>query len=160
MTLRVQDLIVRKSLSIQAPVSHVFDVFAHRIDAWWPRSHHIGKDPNFVARLEPRVGGRWYEVCADGVQCDWGRVLVWEPPHRLVLSWEINADFQHDPSIDNEVEVLFRAEGDDRTRVELEHRKIERYGDKAAAMQAVFDSERGWAGILKELQRVSEARNA
>lgn len=150
MTAEVQNLIVRRAITIQAPPEHVFDVFVNRLDLWWPRSHHIGKASTFRAKLEPKLGGRWYEVGDDGIECDWGKVLVWEPPRRLVLTWDIDARWQHDADIANEVEVLFRPEGPV-TRVELEHRKIERYGDQAQAMHAVFSSDTGWSGILQLL---------
>lgn len=151
-----KDLLVRKSITVDAPVAHVFAVFSERQDSWWPRSHHIGAREKFTAILEPRAGGRWYERGDDGSECNWGRVLVWEPPHRMVLAWEINADWKHDPSIANEVEVKFIAEGRERTRVELEHRKIERYGDKADAMLKAFDSPDGWAGILRAMAQAAE----
>ncbi len=162
MSLEVQDLLVRKSIVIKAPVDHVFKVFTQQHDAWWPRSHHIGKAQQFTALLEPGLGGRWFERGDDGSECDWGRVLVWEPPARIVLSWEINAAWQHDAGIANEIEVRFVNEGAERTRLELEHRKIERFGDKAEMMRGVFDSEGGWTGILAafaaEVERTRAAR--
>jgi len=151
-----KDLLVRKSIIVNAPVAHVFAVFAEKQDTWWPRSHHIGAREQFTAILEPRAGGRWYERGDDGSECNWGRVLVWEPPHRLVLSWDINAEWKYDPSVANEVEVKFIAEGRSRTRVELEHRKIERYGDKAAEMFKAFDSDGGWTGLLRAMAEAAE----
>jgi uncharacterized protein YndB with AHSA1/START domain len=138
-------------------VAHVFSTLTERVDLWWPRSHHIGKSEPFVARLEPRLGGRWYETGADGSECDGGRVLVWEPPHRLVLSWDINALWQYDPSIANEVEILLTAEGEG-TRLQLEHRKIERYGDQAEAMHAALDSPGGWSAIMQLLVQAAEGK--
>ena len=98
--------------------------------------------------IEPQAGGRWYEQGEDGSKCDWGRVLVWEPPLRLVLAWQINAQWQFDPGVTTEVEVRFIAEGAT-TRVELEHRHLERLGDRAEALRAAFDSPDGWAGVLQ-----------
>lgn len=152
----VQDLLVRKSIVVKAPRAHVFKVFTERHDAWWPRSHHIGRCERFVAKMEPFVGGRWFEQGEDGSECEWGRVLAWEPHARVLLSWEISADWRHDPAIANEVEVLFVAESEALTRVELEHRRIERYGDQAEAMQAVFASDGGWPGILAALAATAE----
>jgi uncharacterized protein YndB with AHSA1/START domain len=152
----VQDLWVRKTITVHAPPSHVFAVFSERIDAWWPREHHIGKAERFTAILEPRVGGRWYERGDDGSECDWGRVLAWEPPSRLLLSWNLNAQWQYDPGFETEVEVRFVAEAPERTRVELEHRKLQRYADQAAMMQSIFDSPEGWGGTLQALARVAE----
>jgi hypothetical protein len=98
--------------------------------------------------MEPRAGGRWFERAADDTECDWGKVLVWEPFGRLILSWEVSAQFTRDPNLKTEVEVRFIAEGAERTRVELEHRLPENYGEQAEMMQSIFDSDGGWTGIL------------
>jgi uncharacterized protein YndB with AHSA1/START domain len=77
-------------------------------------------------------------------------VLAWEPPHRVVLSWQIACDWHHDPSIATEVEVTFEAQDDERTRVELEHRRLDAYGDQAEQMRAIFgSSDGGWGGLLE-----------
>ena len=152
----VQGLLVQKSIVVDAPIEHVFAVFTDRQDTWWPRDHHIGACKTFTAVLEPRVGGRWYERGDDGSECPWGRVLAWEPPHRLVLSWDIGANWQPDPTLGTEVEVRFIAEGNARTRVELTHRKLERYGDKAQAMRGMFDSEGAWISTLRTMAKRAE----
>src|SRR4029434_10620329 len=85
--------------------------------------------------VEPRGDGRWYERGDDARTCDWGRVLLWEPHSRLVLTWEITADWQHDPSLKTEVEVRFIGEGKDGTRVELEHRHLDLYGARRDEMR-------------------------
>lgn len=96
---------------------------------WWPLAHDkIGKAQAVDAVVEPRVGGRWYERGEDGSTCDWVRVLSWEPHTRLVLSWDITADWQYDPNLGTEIELRFIPEGKDGTRVELEHRRLHRYG--------------------------------
>jgi uncharacterized protein YndB with AHSA1/START domain len=159
MTLEVQEILVRKSIIVSAPLTHVFTVFTERHDAWWPRDHHIGGRKDFAAVLEPRVGGRWFERGDDGSECNWGRVLAWEPPNRLVLSWDISADWKYDPSVATEIEVKFIAESGTRTRVELEHRKLERYGDKAEMMRALFDSPGAWASTLAAMTKVAEGRS-
>jgi uncharacterized protein YndB with AHSA1/START domain len=141
---------VKKTVLVEAPQAHAFAVFAERQSSWWPlATHHIGKAAAQDAVLEPRAGGRWFERGVDGSECDWGRVLVWEPPHRLVLGWEISADWQHDPNLKTEVEVRFIAVGPRSTRVELEHRHLERYGDKAESMRKGLDSEGGWQQLLQ-----------
>jgi hypothetical protein len=84
----------------------------------------------------------------DGSECDWGRVLVWDPPSRIVLSWEISADWKHDPHLKTEVEVRFVADGENRTRVELEHRGLDAYGARRDEMRGIFDSDTGWKGLL------------
>lgn len=145
---------VRKSVTVNAPQARAFDVFASRIGAWWEKSHSIGKTPQADVTVEPRAGGRFYETCADGAQLDWGRVLVWEPPARLVLAWQLTAEWKFDPGFTTEVEVNFVALGPDSTRVDLEHRLIERYGATADKVRESLDSPKGWGGLLA---RYSEA---
>ena len=135
---------VRKNIRVSAPQAHAFDVFAARFDAWWPRDHHIGKAEIAEAIIEPRLGGRWYERGEDGSECEWGRVLAWEPPSRFVLSWRINSKFVPDETVESEVEVRFIPDGAG-TRVELEHRI--RSADASALREAV-DSPRGWGALL------------
>jgi uncharacterized protein YndB with AHSA1/START domain len=150
---------VRKTILVNAPQAHAFAVFTERLGDWWPlQRYHIGSQAAQTAILEPRAGGRWFERAADGSECDWGRVLVWEPPHRLVLSWDIGADWKFDPDLGTEVDVRFIAEDADRTRVELEHRRLERYADKAAEMRGIFDSEEGWGRLLTTFAQVAERR--
>ena len=88
------------------------------------------------ALIEPHVGGRWYERGDDGSTCQWGSVLAWEPHSRLVLSWDISADWQYEPAMKTEIELRFIAEDSDRTRVELEHRHLDRYGVRRDEMRA------------------------
>lgn len=149
---------VRKAVDVQAPPAVAWRVFTETMGTWWPlATHKIGKAKAIDAVIEPRVGGRWYERGEDGTTCDWGRVLSWEPPTRLVLSWEISGNWQHDPSLKTEVEVRFIAQGQDRTRVELEHRYLDRYGARRDEMRGVFDSEGGWAGLLASFARAASA---
>lgn len=149
---------VRKSIVVNAPQAHAFAVFTEKHGTWWPlKTHHIGSQPAQTAIMEPRSGGRWFERGVDGSECDWGRVLVWDPPQRLVLAWQIGPDWHFDASFSTEVEVRFIAEGPKATRVELEHRNIERFGEKAAAMRAAFESDGGWGGILQQFAAASAA---
>ncbi|HEX5900861.1 MAG TPA: SRPBCC family protein [Solirubrobacteraceae bacterium] len=150
MTQPAAGLAVRQTVTVEAPPERAFAVFTEGLDSWWPlATHAIGAQPAVAVVVEPRPGGRWYERAADGSECDWGRVLAWEPPHRLVLAWEISADWQHDPGLVTEVEVRFHAEDADRTRVELEHRGLEAYADRAGDMRDTFDSPGGWPGLLE-----------
>ena len=143
-------LFVRKEITVEASQARAFDVFTREHGAWWPlATHHIGSAAAETAIIEPHAGGRWFERAADGSECDWGRVLVWDPPGRLVLAWEISADWKHDEEIDTEVEVRFVSLGPARTRVELEHRRLDRYGAAAEQMRGIFDSENGWTNILR-----------
>jgi uncharacterized protein YndB with AHSA1/START domain len=156
MSLEVKDVLVRKRIVVNAPQAHVFDFFTAQQNLWWPRAHHIGARDQFTAVLEPRVGGRWFERGDDGSECHWGRVLAWDPPRRLLLTWDIGADWKPDPTLATEVEVNFIAEDSERTRVELEHRKLDRYGDKAEMMRALFDSPDAWAATLQAMGRLAE----
>ncbi len=84
---------VRKALMVEASAERAFRVFTEKLGAWWPvATHHIGKVPARTVMIEPREGGRWYEQGEDGSECNWGRVLVWDPPRRLVLAWQITSD--------------------------------------------------------------------
>lgn len=144
---RIRPAPVRRSVVVAAPPERAFAVFVERFDAWWPASHSIGRAPIARAVLEPFAGGRWYEVGTDGAECPWGDVVVYEPPARLVLAWRIGADWTFHADLLTEVEVRFEAV-DGGTRVDLEHRGLERMGDAAAAARAALDSPQGWAGIL------------
>jgi uncharacterized protein YndB with AHSA1/START domain len=140
---------VRKTVSVEVPPDVAWRVFTEKMGAWWPlATHKIGKARAVVAVIEPRVGGRWYEWGDDGSTCDWGRVLSWERHSRLVLSWEISADWRHDPNLKTQVEVRFVADVKNRTRVELEHRGLEAYGARREEMRGIFDSDGGWKGLL------------
>jgi len=136
-------------MNVQAPPAVAWRVFTEQMGTWWPLAvYKIGKVDAVDAIIEPRVGGRWYERGDDGSTCDWGSVLWWEPPSRLVLSWDINADWQYDPDLKTEIEVHFVAVGNDATRVELEHRKLDRYGSRRDEMRRIFDTEGDWGRLL------------
>ena len=147
---------VKKELVVRASREHAFRVFTEGIDKWWPREHHIGKAPLARAVLEPRPGGRWFAVSVDGSECDTGKVLVWEPPERVVLAWQITAQWQFDPKFVTEVEVRFTALGPKETRVNFEHRNLERYGDSAAGIRKQIDAQGGWHKTFEEFARVAE----
>jgi uncharacterized protein YndB with AHSA1/START domain len=149
---------VRKSMSVNAPPDIAWRVFTEKMGTWWPLGHYkIGKANAVDAVVEPRVGGRWYERGEDGSTCDWGRVLVWEPHSRLVLTWDITADWQFDPKLNTEIEVRFIADGKDATRVELEHRRLDRYGARREEMRRVFDTEGDWGKLLEMFARAAAA---
>jgi hypothetical protein len=141
---------VRKSVRVSAAPARAFEVFTTGFARWWPRSHSIAKVPQKEAVIEPRVGGRWFERAEDGSECDWGKVLVWEPPARVVLGWQLNADFRFDPDVVTEVEIRFIAEGEDATRVELEHRHLERFGEQGEKLREKVGSPTGWGALLDE----------
>ena len=136
---------VRKSITVKAPQTRAFEVFTARFGAWWPRSHHIASAEMADGIIEPRIGGRWYEKGVDGSECDWGKVLLWEPPSRLVLSWHLNSKFQVDDAVESEVDVRFIAAGGETTRVELEHRIA---AADAEGIRAAVDAPNGWTTLL------------
>ena len=136
---------VRRSIVVKAPQARAFEVFTARFGTWWPKSHHIAAADMADVLIEPRVGGRWYEKGVDDSECDWGKVLAWEPPSRVVLSWHLNSKFQVDEAVDSEVDVRFIAESADTTRVELEHRIV---AVDAEGIRAAVDAPNGWTGLL------------
>ncbi|AKU91092.1 SRPBCC family protein [Vulgatibacter incomptus] len=144
------ELLVRKNITVAASPERAFEVFAREMGSWWPLpTHHIGAAEAVDVVVEPFAGGRWFERGADGIECDWGGVIAWEPPHRLLLAWELDAEWKHDPSVRSEVEVRFVPEGGG-TRVELEHRKLSVFGERAAELRGILDSPGGWGGMLQE----------
>ena len=147
---------VKKTVLVAASQAIAFEVFTARFAAWWPMpSHHIGQAECVDVVVEPSVGGRWFERGSDGSECDWGRVLTWEPPSRVVLAWQLAANWTFDPSLRTEVEVRFVAVDAGHTRVELEHRGLEAYGPEALAMRDAFASANGWAGMLEHYAEVA-----
>ena len=148
---------VRKSIHVQAPPEVAWRVFTEKMGAWWPLAHYkIGKTSAVDAIVEPHVGGRWYERGDDGSTCQWGSVLAWEPHTRLVLSWDITADWQYDPALKTEIEVRFGPEGGG-TRVDLEHRRLDRYGARREEMHRIFDSSGDWGKILGMFAKTAAA---
>jgi len=141
----------RTSIVVEAAVDKAFEVFTTDMAGWWPPEHHILQGPLQTMVLEPRAGGRIYDVGTDGSQCQWARVLVFDPPHRLVFSWDISLAWQveTDASATSEVEVQFIAESDTRTRVELEHRHLDRHGPGWEQMRDAISSPDGWGTGLR-----------
>src|SRR4051794_31271838 len=118
-------LAVRRSIVVDAPRDRAFAVFTEGMTSWWPiESYSIGTAPLTAAVIEPRAGGRWYERGEDGSECEWGRVLAWDAPDRVVLAWQISPDWQYAPRLHTEIDVRFSTEADGRTRVDLEHRGL------------------------------------
>jgi len=147
---------VRKQLVVKASQSRAFAVFTSQMSRWWPATHSNYKSPLKEYIIEPRVGGRWYAVAEDGFSSQTGYVIAWHPPEALVLAWQLNAEWRFDPQLVTEVEVKFIAESPTMTRVELEHRYLERMGDRAADARKAVDSPRGWGGILETFRHFAE----
>jgi uncharacterized protein YndB with AHSA1/START domain len=136
---------------VEAPLEMAFSVFTEGIDSWFPREYNL-LDVDIAERVfEPREGGQVYDRGTDGSECHWARVLAWEPPTRVVMSWDISPQWQieSDHSRTSEVEVRFTPEGENRTRVDLEHRNLERHGDGWESLRESLGSEGGWPGCLE-----------
>lgn len=138
---------VRKSIRVRATPEGAFDVFTAGMSRWWNRRYSINKSPIRDVVLEPTPGGRWFERGEDGSECQWGKVLAWEPPVRLLLAWQITPQWTFDPALVTEVEIRFIADGQG-TLVELEHR-VDGYGPAAEDMFKLFDSPNAWMGLLE-----------
>jgi uncharacterized protein YndB with AHSA1/START domain len=140
---------VRQTIVVQASQERAFTVFTEQFGSWWPlEGKSVGAAPAVAVAIEPRVGGRWYERAADGSECSWGDVLAYEPPERIVLRWDLSAAFEAQRDAGPVVEVRFVAEGPATTRVELEHRGLEHYGDAAGPASEAVAGDRGWPQIL------------
>jgi len=139
---------IRKHTTVEVPTERAFEVFTSQMAAWCNPDYRLGAEPFAQVVLEPRPGGAWYEADAAGNQCRWGTVLAWDPPSRVLLNWQINAEWSYDPDQVTELELTFTALSADSTLVELEHRKLEGLGAGAADVRAQFDDPSGWQGLL------------
>lgn len=150
MTASLIDAPVRRSVTVNVPMEDAFEVFTEEIDTWWPRTHHIGESPMRRVIVEGFAGGRCFTEQEDGSECDWGRVLQWEPPTRLVLAWQITHEWGYQPDFAkaSEVEVRFRRVHPEATLVEIEHRHFERQGAGGATMRTAVEAPNGWGLIL------------
>ena len=159
MTMQTTDLTVRKTVTVEAPQERAFDVFTAGFDKWWPRTHHIGEAEMAEAIIECREGGRAYERGVDGSECEWGRVLVFDRPNRVVVSWNLQGDWNYDPdpAKASEYEARFIPEGDTRTRVEFEHRNLEKHGEAGAKIAESVGSDGGWSGLLQMFKQEAES---
>jgi uncharacterized protein YndB with AHSA1/START domain len=146
MTMQTTDSSVRTSITVEAPIERAFSVFTEGMATWWSPDHHILDGELEAMVFEPHVGGHIYDRTVDGRECRWARVLAYEPPNRVVFSWDINLRWQieSDPEKTSDVEIRFTAEGPDRTHVELEHRNLERHGEGWEQMRDAVGSPDGW----------------
>jgi uncharacterized protein YndB with AHSA1/START domain len=162
MTTQAAGTSVRSSIVVDAPVERAFRVFTADIGSWWPPAHHLLEGELAEMVFEPREGGHVYDRAVDGAECRWARVLAYEPPHRVVFSWDISLQWQIETNPDktSEVEVRFIPEGPARTRVELEHRGLERHGEGWEGMRDAVGSPDGWAlglsAFAERLERGTE----
>jgi len=140
------DNVVRREVVVGAPVEKAFAAFTERFGDFKPKEHNLLGTPIATTTFEPHVGGNIVDVGEDGSECRWARVLAYEPPDRVVFSWDISPYWQveTDPSHASEVEVRFIAQDDDHTRVELEHRHLERHGDGWEGVRDGVADDQGW----------------
>jgi uncharacterized protein YndB with AHSA1/START domain len=146
---------VRKHVRVKAPVAHAFEVFTAGLARWWPHNHGIGKKPIKTVLIEPRLGGRWLEIAEDGTETSVATIIRWEPPHRLVMLWQVNAQWKPDPAVKSEVDVRFTADGPGATLVELVHHKFESMGVEAGTKMRT-DVAGGWPGLIDRFVQEAE----
>ncbi len=137
---------IKRSVQVKVAPARAFELFATRMGDWWPKGKTIGKKPAVAVTLDPVPGGKWVERDEDGVEAQWGKVLAWEPPTRLLLGWQLNSEFAFDPDLVTEVELTF-APVEGGTLVTLEHRQLERFGDAA---ERVAGQLAGWLPRLAD----------
>lgn len=147
---------VRKTIRVKAPITHAFEVFTSGLTRWWPHNHGVGKKPIMKVLMEPRLGGRWLEIAEDGTETVVATITHWEPPHRLVMVWQVNAQWKPDAAMKSEVDVLFSSDGADATRVELLHHKFETMGEEGGASMRK-DVDGGWPGLLERFAAEAES---
>jgi uncharacterized protein YndB with AHSA1/START domain len=146
MSVQATDTSVTASITVDAPIERAFSVFTEDIGSWWPPDHHILEAELAEMIFEPRQGGHVIDRGVDGSECRWARVLAYEPPNRMVFSWDVSAQWQLETNVakTSEVEVRFVSEAPHRTRVEVEHRNLDRHGDGWEAMRDAVGSAGGW----------------
>jgi uncharacterized protein YndB with AHSA1/START domain len=152
---RIAPASIRKTITVNAPIDRAFEIFAARMGDWWHKEHSVARGTTQKdVVIEPRAGGRWYEVGADGSEHPWGRVIAYDPPRRLLLGWQLTREFAYDPDFETTVEVNFE-EKDGTTVVQFEHRDLERMGADAVELLEGMDG--GW-GLLLDLFKAEAER--
>lgn len=156
MNTRVAITSVKQSILVEAPVTRAFKVFVEEFGNFKPREHNMLPVPIAETVFEPRVGGFIYDRGVDGSECRWARVLAYDPPHRVLLSWDISPRWQieTDPEKTSEWEVRFTAETETRTRVEIEHRGLERHGQGWESVRDGVAGDQGWPLYLQRFAQV------
>jgi len=146
MSMQTSETAVRGAIVVEAPIERAFSVFTDDFGSFKPRDHNLLDVEIAETVFEPRVGGHLYDRGVDGSECRWARVLAYEPPNRVVFSWDISPEWQIETDLDktSEVEVRFIAEAPDRTRVELEHRNLDRHGEGWESERDGVSGDQGW----------------
>ena len=154
MSTQATDTSVGTSVVVEAPQERAFAIFTEGIGTWWNPDHHLLDAELAEMVFEPRVGGHIYDRGVDGSECRWARVLAYDPPERVIFSWDIDTQWELESDLErtSEVEVRFVAESADRTRVELEHRNLDRHGDGWEQMRDAVGSPDGWGSGLRRYE--------
>jgi uncharacterized protein YndB with AHSA1/START domain len=152
---------IKKSIFVKLTPARAFDLFVNRMSDWWPRGRTPAGRPHDVILIEPRTRGRWFERDSSGAQKQWGTVLDWSPPERLLLAWQLrwqpDGRFDYDPTVVSEVELSFIADGEHGTLVTLEHRGLEKLAPEEAP--AVDRVNAGWSARLEDFRKLAESPN-
>jgi uncharacterized protein YndB with AHSA1/START domain len=158
MSTKAAETTVQTSIVVEAPIERAFRVFTEDFDSFKPREHNLLSVEIAESVFEPRAGGHLYDRGVDGSECRWARVLAYEPPDRLVISWDINPQWQLETDLEktSEVEVRFIAERPERTRVEVEHRNLERHGNGWEGVSLAVGSPGGWPLYLQRFAELLE----
>ena len=158
--IRTEVAVIRKQVVVNAPAEQAFRVFTERFGDFKPPEHNLLAAAITETVFEAHVGGHIYDRAVDGSECRWARILAYEPPARVVFTWDISPQWQveTDPELTSEVEVWFVAEGPDRTRVELEHRHLDRHGPGWQSVRDSIDGDQGWPLYLARYAALIEGR--
>jgi uncharacterized protein YndB with AHSA1/START domain len=156
MTAQAQATSVRREIVVEAPIERAFRMFTQDFGSFKPPEHNLLNVEIAETVFEPRVGGHLYDRGVDGSECRWARILAYEPPSRVVFSWDIDPQWriETDPEKTSEVEVRFVSETPERTRVELEHRKLERHGEGWEGVREGVAGDGGWPLYLQRFAEV------
>lgn len=147
---------VRHSIEVTSAPDRSFVLFTSNMGSWWPNGRTPAANPAVDVIVEPEVGGRWYEIDAEGMETQWGKVVAYDPPERLVLGWQLGKDFKFEEGLLTEVEITFTPTSSGGTKVSLEHRNLERFGDYALERRAQVDG--GWPSRLADFAQFAEAQ--
>jgi uncharacterized protein YndB with AHSA1/START domain len=149
--MQISQTSIQTSIVVEAPIEEAFSVFTEDIGSWFPPEYNLLEVDIEKRVFETHVGGHVYDIGTDGSECRWARVLAYEPPNRVVFSWDLSPQWQveTDPDKTSEVEVRFTSESPDRTRVDLEHRNLERHGEGWEDQRDQLGSDSGWPGVMR-----------
>jgi uncharacterized protein YndB with AHSA1/START domain len=148
--MQISQTSIQTSIVVEAPIEEAFSVFTEDIGSWFPPEYNLLEVDIEKRVFETHVGGHVYDIGTDGSECRWARVLAYEPPNRVVFSWDLSPQWQveTDPDKTSEVEVRFTAETSYRTRVDLEHRNLERHAEGWEDQRDQLGSDSGWPGVM------------